>query len=144
MPRLRATLGAKGARRAPKTRSPRWSWASRGAGSSRSLGSSRQPTPTPSRTAETPPRSPPTRRQRRGSPLEGFLKALYVDFSSFFSHSPADLSARPAGPEPGRGDLCSNFTSRTWAKEQRDFGKGRKSQASGCWFRQGWFAQGEL
>lgn len=84
LPQLKVNLWAKRAKRVQKTRSPRRSWASRKAanrspGSSRTRGSSRQPRPTPSRTEETLPRNPPSRRQRRGSHSEGFLRALYVN-----------------------------------------------------------------
>lgn len=83
LPRLKVNLRAKRAKRVRRTRSPRRSWASRGAanrspGSSQTPGSSRQPRPTPSRTEETLPRNPPSRRQRRGSRSEAFLRALYV------------------------------------------------------------------
>lgn len=84
LPQLKVNLWAKRAKRVQKTRSPRRSWASRKAanrspGSSRTRGSSRQLRPTPSRTEETLPRNPPSRRQRRGSHSEGFLRALYVN-----------------------------------------------------------------
>lgn len=148
MPRLRATLGAKGAKRAPKTRNPRWSWASRRAGSSQSPGSSRQPSPTPSRTGETP-KNPPTRRQRRGSPSEGFLKALYVHLSSFFFALFQLVEAAPwgGGGESAPWGICASTSttglglknSEVWgkggkfrpqgAKEQRGFGERRKIQA---------------
>lgn len=104
LPQLKVNLWAKRAKRVQKTRSRQWSWASRKAAnrkpeSSQTPGSSKQPRPTPSRTEETHQRNPPpTRGQRRGSHLEGFLRALYVNlilsvklFLSWFKHPTCKL-----------------------------------------------------